>query len=62
MGVLFRRKAVRHSRKNDATVERFALPSTGNEMGKWTRVRPLDSDAKIIGVILFVEGLLCVGK
>ncbi len=60
--MLFRRKAVRRSRKNGATVERFALPSAGNEIGKWTSVRPLDPDAKLIGVIPFVEDVLCVGK
>ncbi len=48
--------------KNDSTVECFALPSAGNEMGEWTRVRPLNRETKLIGVLPFGESLLCVGK
>ncbi len=48
--------------KNDSTVECFTLPSAGNEMGQWTRVRPLNRETILIGVVPFSEGLLCVGK
>ncbi len=48
--------------KKDATVECFTLPSPGNEMGQWTRVRPLNRDNTLVGVLPFGEALLCVGK
>ncbi len=31
-------------------------------MGEWTRVRPLNQDNTLAGVLPFREGLLCVGK
>ncbi len=48
--------------KNDGTVECFALPSAGDEMGQWTGVRPLFRDIMLVGVLPFGEALLCVGK
>ncbi len=29
---------------------------------KWTRVRPLNRETELIGVLPFSEGILCVGK
>ncbi len=43
-------------------VECFTLPSAGNEMGQWTRVRPLNRDNTLAGALPFGEALLCVGK
>ncbi len=48
--------------ENDATVECFTLPSAGNEMDEWTRVRPLIRDIMLVGVFPFGEGLLCAGR
>ncbi len=48
--------------ENAATVECFTLPSAGNEVGEWTRIRPLNQDNTLVGVLSFREGLLCVGK
>ncbi len=48
--------------KKDATVECFTLPSPGNEMGEWTRIRPLTHGIDFVGALPFGEGLLCVGK
>ncbi len=48
--------------KNDATVECFTLPVPGNDMGEWTRIRPLNRDNTLIRVLPFGEALLCVGK
>ncbi len=47
---------------NDATVESFTLPSVGNGMGEWTRIRPLNCNLVFFGAIPFGEALLCVGK
>ncbi len=47
---------------NDVAVECFTLPSAGDEMGQWTKVRPINRDMKLVGVLPFDEGLLCVGK
>ncbi len=48
--------------KNEATVESFTLPSVGNEMGEWTRIRPLNCNLAFLGAFPFGEALLCVGK
>ncbi len=48
--------------KRDATVECFTLPAPGNEMGEWTRIRPLNRDTTLAGVLPFGEDLLCVGR
>ncbi len=48
--------------KNDDTVECFTLPSASDEMGQWTKVRPLNHEFMLVGVLPFGESLLCVGK
>ncbi len=47
---------------NNVTVECFTLPSAGNELGEWTKIRPLIRGIALIGVVPFGEGLLYVGK
>ncbi len=46
----------------DATVECFTLPSASNDVGEWTRIRPLHRDNTLVGVLPFGDSLLNVGK
>ncbi len=47
--------------RND-TVEYFTLPSADKPNGEWTKVRPLNSQNTLYGLLPFGDGLLCVGK